>query len=227
MTGYYDEKLCGNRLKRCYEIAPLRIKQYLDAEIQYVTRRTPRGCRLLELGCGYGRVLQHFTKIAGSITGIDISQASIYLAAQILTGVPNLSLYVMDALKLGFRDNTFERVLCIQNGISAFNVDQRHLIEESIRVTKNRGLIFYSSYSKKIWPERLHWFELQAAVGLIGDIDGQATREGVIICKDGFTARTIDRKEFLDLMVDLPGEVNIEEVDGSSLFCVLTVCKNI
>jgi hypothetical protein len=36
MTGdqeYYSEKLSAERLKKCYDIAPSRVRQYLDAEI--------------------------------------------------------------------------------------------------------------------------------------------------------------------------------------------------
>lgn len=55
--GYYSEKLAGKRLRECYDIAPARVKQYLDAEIQYVLSRTKPEDSVLELGCGYGRVI--------------------------------------------------------------------------------------------------------------------------------------------------------------------------
>ncbi|MGD2109726.1 MAG: hypothetical protein PVI86_10070, partial [Phycisphaerae bacterium] len=35
-TRYYAERLSAERLKRCYDIAPPRIQQYLDAEIRHV-----------------------------------------------------------------------------------------------------------------------------------------------------------------------------------------------
>jgi len=35
------------------------------------------------------------------------------------------------------------------NGISAFGVDKKRLIAESIRVTKNNGIILFSSYSTR------------------------------------------------------------------------------
>lgn len=225
MNNYYVEKLPGEKLRRCYEIAPPRIQQYLNAEIQHVLESLSSDCRVLELGCGYGRVLQYVTKKARSVFGIDISPYNIQLAGQVLRGVPTCHLCTMDAMRLGFKDNMFDRVFCIQNGISAFHVDQRALINESIRVTKNRGLIFYSSYSAKIWPERLHWFELQAEAGLLGEIDWQQTGDGVIVCKDGFTASTVSQEQFRVLTAGLPVNVSIDEVDGSSIFRVLTVHK--
>ncbi|MGB7055120.1 MAG: class I SAM-dependent methyltransferase [bacterium] len=225
MNNYYVKKLCDEKLMRCYKIAPPRIQQYLNAEIQHVLESISSDCRVLELGCGYGRVLQHLTKKSRSVFGIDISASSIELARQMLRGISTCHLFVMNAVRLGFKDNTFERVFCVQNGISAFHVDQRALISESIRVTKNRGLVLYSSYSAKIWPERLHWFKLQAEAGLLGEIDWQQTRNGVIVCKDGFTARTLSSEQFRDLTADLPVDVTIEEVDESSRFLVLTMHK--
>ncbi len=225
MKGYYHDKLHGNRLKRCYDIAPPRILQYLRAEIQYVIGKVPSDSRVLELGCGYGRVLIHVAQKARSAYGVDIARSNIELARDVTAAYSNCQLLTMDALKLGFRDGSFDAVVCIQNGISAFHVDQRALIRESIRVTRNRGLVLYSSYSDKIWQDRLHWFSLQADAGLIGAIDMQKTNRGLIICKDGFEATTVSEEQFHELVRGLPADITLEEVDGSSLFCTLTVKK--
>lgn len=226
MDNYYGRELHGNRLKRCYEIAPARIKQYLDAELQYVLEAVPPNSKVLELGCGYGRLLIHLTRGSRVIFAVDISTDNLMLAAQMLCGAPDCFLSAMNALRLGFRDSAFDYVVCIQNGISAFGVDPSALIQESIRVTKNGGSVLISSYSSKIWPARLHWFELQAEAGLIGEIDWQKTRDGVIVCKDGFSASTVGVERFEELTAGLPASVITEEIDESSVFCVLTVRKN-
>ena len=226
MTSYYGEKLHSHKLKRCYELAPPRVRQYLDAEIQYVVGRASSDCRLLELGCGYGRVLQHLTDKRRMVVGIDIARPNVELAKELLWKHPNCHVLVMDATSTGFRDSTFDYVICVQNGIAAFNVDQRRLIAESVRITKNRGLIIFSSYSSKIWRERLQWFRLQAEAGLLGEIDWRRTHAGTIICKNGFMATTVAPEGFRRLTVDFPVDVFIEEVDASSIFCVLTVRKH-
>ncbi len=48
--GYYSERLAGSRLRECYNIAPKRVQQYLDAEIQFVMDRLGPGDSVLELG---------------------------------------------------------------------------------------------------------------------------------------------------------------------------------
>lgn len=218
--GYYDLKLSAERLKRCYEIASLRIRQYLEAEVDFVLSKIHAGDTVLELGCGYGRILPRLAQKAERVIGIDNSFMSLTMARQ-TSAVSSYHLAAMDAARLAFRDNVFDVVVCIQNGISAFHVDQESLIRDSIRVAKSGGTIFFSSYSEKFWYERLTWFKRQSQAGLLGNIDNERTRDGEIICKDGFTATTVRPEQFLSLMKNLPVEFRIEEVDESSLFCVM------
>jgi hypothetical protein len=47
--------------------------------------------------------------------------------------------------------------------------------------------------------------------------------DGVIVCKDGFRATTVDSDGFMNLAAGLCLIPNIIEVDGSSLFCEIVV----
>lgn len=223
MHGYYSEKLAAEKLRQVYEIAPARIRQYLDAEIQFVLDTIdPSGC-VLELGCGYGRVLTRMAQKAGFTVGIDTSPGSLRLARHLIQheSQPRLYLCLMDAASLGFGSGSFDFVVCIQNGISAFHSDQRTLMAEAVRVVMPGGTALFSSYSEKFWTERLDWFQLQAAHGLLGEIDYEATSDGVIVCKDGFRATTVSADRFLELATGLDADATITEIDGSSLFCTL------
>ncbi|MHA1657003.1 MAG: hypothetical protein ACTSWT_10875 [Candidatus Heimdallarchaeota archaeon] len=57
----------------------------------------------------------------------------------------------------------------------------------------------------------------------MGEIDLEKTGNGVIIGKDGFRATTFSREDFQQLVNKLGLEATIEEVDNSSIFCVITV----
>lgn len=221
--SYYSDKLSAEKLRQCYQLAPLRIKQYSDAEIQHVLDKIKPSDIVLELGCGYGRVLQKLCKKAKRVIGIDISNPSIELAKKLLKGNLNCQLFQMNAINLKFPNVFFDVVICIQNGISAFNVDKKGLIREVIRVTKKGGLVLFSSYSDKFWEERLNWFILQSKAGLIGEIDLTATRNGIIITKDGFKATTIRPTEFTSLTSELNIDLKIEEIDNSSIFYEILV----
>ena len=52
MSGYYTDKLAAESLRAGYDLAPSRIKVYLEAEIEFVLSRTTPSMLALELGCG-------------------------------------------------------------------------------------------------------------------------------------------------------------------------------
>jgi 2-polyprenyl-6-hydroxyphenyl methylase/3-demethylubiquinone-9 3-methyltransferase len=219
--GYYAENLSGARLKECYEIAPPRVRQYLESEIGFVLERVEPSDTVLELGCGYGRVALRLAEVARRVVGIDTSVESLALARKMAEAGSACEFVEMDALDLQFHDHEFDAVVCVQNGICAFGVDQSRLIDEALRVTRPGGRVLFSSYSSAFWKHRLCWFELQAKRGLVGDIDYEATGNGVIVCTDGFRAGAMNPGDFESLCSRAGVVPNITEVDGSSLFCEL------
>lgn len=223
MDDYYTDRLAAENLKKCYDIAPARTRQYLTAEIGHVINQLSEDAVVLELGCGYGRVLAQLAKHCSSLVGIDISYASLSMAQRTFDRPSNIALSQMNAVSLGFSDRSFDVVVCIQNGISAFKVNPMELLLEAYRVTKPDGVCLFSSYSPRFWDSRLEWFELQAEAKLIGDIDWSYTKEGVIVCKDGFTASTFGRYEFARILKTLGLQGRMIEVDQSSLFCHIDV----
>jgi len=216
---YYKDKLSASKLFKCYEIAPSRIKQYLDAEIQFVITNVRGADLVLELGCGYGRVLKTVSPFVSMIIGNDISRGSLELAKSYMEPCKNYRLLQMNASNMSFSPCVFDAVFCIQNGISAFGVDKKRLIAESIRVTKSDGVILFSSYSPKIWADRLDWFRKQSQIGLLGEIDEEKTGGGTIVCKDGFKATTISGSQFTELFREFELDASVIEVDESSIFC--------
>ncbi len=180
--AYYRTRLSGERLRSCYELAPQRVQQYLDAEISHVLGRVQAGA--------------------------DCSSCEVA---------------VMDAKALGFRDRAFDMAVCIQNGICAFRVDPRKLLQEALRVTRRGGSVLFSSYTDEFWPHRLAWFELQADQGLVGEIDCAATTRGEIVCKDGFRFGSFGVDEFAQLCDELSVQATIVEVDDSSVFCEISI----
>jgi 2-polyprenyl-6-hydroxyphenyl methylase/3-demethylubiquinone-9 3-methyltransferase len=220
MSKYYEDKLSAEGLRKCYEIASPRIRQYLDAEVRFVIDCIKGSERVLELGCGYGRVMKAVAPHVQCVTGCDTSWNSLSLAKDHMRPRCNYDLVCADASCLTFRQGIFDAVFCVQNGISAFGVDRRRLITEALRVTKDGGLVFFSSYSPKIWKHRLAWFREQSKAGLVGEIDEFRTGRGTIICKDGFRATAVSRADFRRLFLRAGTRPCIREVDESSLFCV-------
>lgn len=223
MKNYYSDLLNSNKLQKCYEIAPERVKRFLSAEIDFVLKVVNQTDVVLDLGCGYGRVSIELIKKGIKVVGIDISKNNIDLAKKIVGNKENSEFYSMNAIDLKFTDNFFDTVICVQNGISAFNVDPRKLIKESIRVTKKGGIVLFSTYSEKFWEKRLEWFQIQSDHRLIGEIDWKLTKNGVIVCKDGLRAITYSGEKLLELTSEFNVQASIHEIDNSSLFCKMKV----
>lgn len=221
MADYYTARLAADRLRRCYQIAPPRVRQYLLAELDFALGSIRPGDSVLDLGCGYGRTLPDVAAKALFVVGIDNSPASVTMARETVTGLSNVSLGVMDAAELGLAAGRFDVVLCLQNGISAFHRDQRTLLAEALRVCRASGKVLLSTYAERFWPQRLEWFRRQAAEGLLGEIDEERTGAGRIVCRDGFTASTVAPEDFRRLAEGLPAVLSLVEVDGSSLVCEL------
>ncbi len=222
MDRYYSDKLSAERLRRIYEIATPRVRQYLDAEIDFVLDNISSGDTVLETGCGYGRVIKRLCTKARLAVGIDTSLASLRLGVDELNE-GSYMLSCMDAVAMGFADNVFDVTACIQNGISAFKSNRTELIREAVRVTCPGGIVLFSSYSEKFWEYRLEWFRLQSDEGLLGEIDYEKTGDGVIFCKDGFKTTTVTPDDFRRLTSELGIACQIIEVDNSSLFCKIVV----
>ncbi|MBD3408108.1 MAG: methyltransferase domain-containing protein [Candidatus Lokiarchaeota archaeon] len=223
---YYSEKLSADRLKRCYDIAPPRTQQYLDAELDYATSLIDEDDTVLELGCGYGRILPRLAESGKTVVGIDTSYTSLSMAQNEYIMGNRIHLLQANANLLPFRNASFDAVLVLQNGISAFKLDPLQLMMETIRVTRDGGLSIFSSYSPKFWNGRMEWFRLQSDEGLLGEIDWALTKDGEIVCKDGFRATTFTQEDFLKLTTSLEQdnlEVAISEIDESSIFCIIRV----
>jgi SAM-dependent methyltransferase len=221
MTSYYD-RLSAERLRRCYELAPPEVQAYLDAEVRYILASIRPGARVLELACGYGRVLAALAKRSGWLVGIDLSLPSLALARRQFLDRSGVALAQMNVAILAFRPATFDLICCPQNGISAVHVDQRALIASTLRLVAPGGKALFFSYADAFWPHRLGWFRIQAAHGLVGEINESATGNGTIVCNDGFKATTVCPDGFLELTRGLGTSVAVSVLNGSSVVCTIT-----
>ena len=199
------------------------MKQYLDSEIKFVLENLHPSDVVIELGCGYGRVLQELIPHSSKVIGLDTSQESLNLVPTFLKDSFTTYLIQASAEMIPLKEQTVDKVICIQNGISAFKIDPIHLILESVRITRHGGKCLFSSYSERFWKSRLQWFEMQAREGLLGEIDWDRTKDGIIVCKDGFVASTFSSQDFEELSLQLNLDAKVIEIDESSIFCIITV----
>lgn len=221
--NYYEEKLNAGTLEACYSAAPIRVRQHLEAEINFVNSRLKSSDIVLELGCGYGRALFKMAPYANYLVGVDKSEENLHYAENLNSSYTNCEFFHMDAGNLEFSDNEFDVVVCIQNGICAFGTDQKQLLAEAVRVARNRGKIIFSSYADKFWIHLIEWYTLQGEMVGIGEIDLDAsTRNSCIINKDGFKISNLNENGFRKLCDETGLQYQISEIDDSLVFCEIT-----
>jgi SAM-dependent methyltransferase len=223
--NYYAQKLNSGKLYQVYQTQIDRVKQYLDEEINFILHELHGHEKVLELGAGYGRIMKKLAPFVESIMGIDISKDSVEFGEEYLKDCPNCKLKVMDAHKLEL-DLKFDVVIVLQNGISAMKGEPLNLIEQVMKVLSHGGKAYFSSYSSKFWEHRLAWFHEQADKGLLGQIDLEKTKDGTIVCKDGFVATTYSQEDMEKLGQAVGYNYRTQEVDDSSIFLILEKNKN-
>ncbi len=73
MDNYYAGKLNAGNLLEVYNTDIGRVRQYLEAEIDFICSRLHAHETVLELGTGYGRILKRIAPFAKAVVG-SISQ---------------------------------------------------------------------------------------------------------------------------------------------------------
>ena len=208
MGSYYADKLNSQSLFQVYASDIPRVRQYLEAEIDFVRKNLRGDEAVLELAAGYGRIMKELAPHCKSIVGMDISEENVALSKEYLKDWPNTSMIVMDAHAMDF-DQVFDVILCLQNGLSAMGADSA-VIHKTLSLLAPGGSAYFSSYSAKFWEWRLKWFE------------EQAEKDGVIICKDGFRATTHSPEALDEIGKNSGLSYKVMEIDESSVFLIIS-----
>lgn len=222
MKDYYINNLSGNHLHQVYALADDSVTGYLQGEIDYCLAKIKPGDRILELGCGYGRIIKALASDIYHVSGIDNAPANIDLAIAYLDDHAMTDIKLMSVDALDYDDASFDLVLCMQNGLSAFGLDPLTVIKEACRVLKPTGRLICCTYSEAFWDTRLRWFRLQSDAGLLGSIDEENTKDGVIKCVDGFVSSAITTKGFEDYAEQLNLNIAIDNLTSGSLVAEYT-----
>jgi SAM-dependent methyltransferase len=113
-----------------------------------------RGQRLLEIGCGIGTDLARFASGGAQVTGVDLSQTAIDLAARNFAGL-GLSgdLRVGDGEALPFGDGSFDVVY--GHGVLQYAARPDRIVAEAHRVLAPGGRGIFMVYNRVSWLNAL------------------------------------------------------------------------
>jgi ubiquinone/menaquinone biosynthesis C-methylase UbiE len=104
--------------------------------------RSPRDLRMLEIGCGVGRMTRMLARIFGGVTGVDVADEMIKQARQNTADLDNVELLVGDGCTLsGLADASYDFAFSfiVFQHIPAYSVMQSYCAEV-FRVLKPGGL---------------------------------------------------------------------------------------
>jgi SAM-dependent methyltransferase len=110
---------------------------------------------LLEVGCGIGTDLVRFARGGARVTGVDLSETAIGLAAQnfALHGLSPVELRVANGEALAYPDQTFDHVYA--HGVIQYTADPAQLVREAHRVLKPGGTATFMVYNRVSWLNAL------------------------------------------------------------------------
>jgi ubiquinone/menaquinone biosynthesis C-methylase UbiE len=126
-------------------------EQYVDATVYGAERQTAEeqlaGKRVLDLGCGTGRLLPMLSGMS-EVVGADLAKAALTEARK-REHIDSVSLVCSDARALPFASGAFGGVLCAYNGLDfAATLDDRaQMLRELERVIDGGGSLVFSSHN--------------------------------------------------------------------------------
>lgn len=100
--------------------------------------------KIMDFGCGVGRMTRGFSRCFASCVGVDVSKKMVGLATKFNSGVPHCRFVANEALKLPFDDRSFDFVfstLVLQH-LPTQNMILNY-IAEFIRVANDGGVVVF------------------------------------------------------------------------------------
>jgi 2-polyprenyl-6-hydroxyphenyl methylase/3-demethylubiquinone-9 3-methyltransferase len=137
------------------ENPPEGYKKAFDKEEEFLLENVPKDTIVLDVGCGFGRVMKLLAPQAKKIIGIDNDKKAIEDAKKYLKGFDNIEVFFEDAEKMHFEDKSFGVVLCVGATPVNFGETKKKIYSEIRRVLKNKGLFLTSVYNENALEDRL------------------------------------------------------------------------
>lgn len=162
--------------------------EVFPAEERLIPRWFDDGDRILELGCGMGRLTEYLENSGYDVVAMDISKNRVSTASMRVSS----DVMVMDAGNLSFADRSFDGVIFSHNGLDYLHPFERRLESQAevYRVLKSGGTFLYSTHNRLWLP--LPWEEPFNFVDYVRD----RIMSGDIFHRYGEHERSVDDHSF-------------------------------
>lgn len=151
--GYQKEYAAGRPQmydKKSREQKGVRIVKTLE---DYYGKEKIKKLKVLDIGASSGIIDNILAKYFKEVIGTDIDESAIKFAKKTF-GKKNLKFKVEDAMKLSFKDNSFDVVICTH--VYEHVPNSQRLFEEIYRVLKPNGVCYLAAINS-LWPVEPHY----------------------------------------------------------------------
>jgi SAM-dependent methyltransferase len=163
VRDYWEAEPCGSSLSEAgpgskeffdeIETTRYRLEPFIPEFAQF---ERWRGKRVLEVGVGLGTDFVRFARAGATLTGIDLSEASIELVrSRLALERLDADLHVADAEALPFSDRSFD--LVYSWGVLHHTPDTKQALSEIRRVLQPQGEVRVMLYSRRSWTALGVW----------------------------------------------------------------------
>ena len=194
---------------------PKQIQDFLNGEIKFINEHIKPSSSILEIGCGYGRLLNILAENAKEVTGIDFSEFEIDEAKKFIKK-DNIKLELMNAKELDFPNDSFDYVVCLDATFGNMPKIESEVIKEMSRVCKRGGEIIISVFSEEAKEVQIENYE---RLGMHPTNKGNA-----IHTIEGFYSKRFSKRELKKLFSEVGLNCEIQKI--SSVNYIVHAIKN-
>ncbi len=128
-------------------------KELFEKEKLFLRKTIKANSRVLDIGCGDGRIISEFKDIPSEIVGIDSDDKAIEDAQKVFSKEDKIKIMKGNAFKLPFENESFDYVLLMMTLVN-FSENKLKALSEMKRVLTKSGSIIISVYSDTAFDER-------------------------------------------------------------------------
>lgn len=183
-TAYMGQEALSYDENRFATPGGRRVHQIEHRNLQYALRQIDPAGRVLEVGCGTGRLLMEARADGYHVDGLDASPDMIELVKRKIDDkCADLQLYVAEAAQLPIDDDTYDLTYSVRMLNQTESPDYaKRAIAEMVRVTKPGGLVlfeFINVFRPRFGPGKRRTTRLKPAEAIVA---GTAVGANLLRC---------------------------------------------
>lgn len=184
---------------------PKLIQEFLDGEINFLKSYIKDKKDILEVGCGYGRLIKVLAPKSKKITGIDFSEPLLMRAKKNLSKTKNAKLLLMDGKKIDLPQNSYDYVLCLDSSFGNMPGIELRVIKQMKKICKKDGEIIISVFSQNAKKAQIQNYK---RIGL-----KNITNNGKAIhTAEGFYSRRFSKKDLKEIFASVGLKCKITKI---------------